>query len=164
MFDFSAKGWNFLAKAMCGMCVLWMLIGAVIAVFRWNYLQRAITTQATITGLMEKQSDDGDTMYAPVYVFTDQQGQSVRVISTTASFPPPGAVGDKMEVLYDPRNPQDSMRNRFFSIWGFPAIFGGIGAFYFVVFGTVAFFTERHLRRKAEQGGGGNSSALRASS
>lgn len=157
MFNFSAKGWNRSAKVLCGMCVLFMFVGAVVAIFRWNYLKRAITAQATITNLIERKSDDGDTLYAPVYVFTDQPGQSVKIISSTASFPPPGEVGDKIEILYDPADPKHAIQNTFFDIWGFPAIFGGLGAFYFIVFGAVAFFTGRHLEKKGEQGAAPNS-------
>jgi len=157
MFDFSATGWNRWAKVLCGMGALFMLIGAVFAVYRWSYLRRAINTPATITNLIERKRDDGDTLYAPVYVFTDQQGQSVKIISSAASFPPPGEVGDEIEILYDPADPKHSIQKTFFDIWGFPAIFGGLGAFYFIVFGVVAFFTGRHLKRKGEQGGAPNS-------
>jgi hypothetical protein len=54
-------------------------------------------------------------------------------------------------VLYDPNDPQQSLENQFFSVWGLPAIMGGLGAFYFLVFGAVAFFTGRHLSRLGEQ-------------
>jgi hypothetical protein len=158
MFDFSAKGWNRWAKIHCGMCVLFMLVGAVFAVYRWSYVRRAITTSATITSLIERKNDDGDTLYAPVYVFTDQRGQSVKVISSTASFPPPGEIGDKIEILYDPANPKHSIQRTFFDIWGFPAISGGLGAFYFIVFAAVAFFTGRHLKRKGAPDGAANGS------
>lgn len=157
MFDFSAKGWNRWAKILCGMCVLFMLVGAVFAVCRWSYLKRAVTAKATITNLIERKSDDGDKLYAPVYVFTDRQGQSVKIISSTASFPPPGEIGDTIEILYDPADPKHSIQNTFFEVWGFPAIAGGLGALYFIVFGAVAFFTGRHLKKKGEQGGAPNS-------
>ncbi|WP_146373292.1 DUF3592 domain-containing protein [Symmachiella macrocystis] len=153
IFDFSAKAWNRWAKILCGMSVLFLLIGAVSAVYRWNYLSDAITTQATITDLIEREGKDGDTLYAPVYVFTDQDGQSVKVISSSASYPPPGMVGDQIEVLYDPKNSQHSIQNRFFSVWGLAAITSGLGAFDFIVFGAVAFFTGRHLKKKAAQDG-----------
>lgn len=152
IFDFSAKAWNRWAKALCGMSVLFLIIGVVSAVYRWNYLRDAITTHATITDLIESESENGGTLYAPVYVFTDQDGQSVKVISSSASYPPPGMVGDKIEVLYDPGNPQHSIQNRFFSVWGLAAITGGLGAFEFIVFGAVAYFTGRHLKKKDAQG------------
>ncbi len=156
MFDFSAKGWNRWAKILCGMCVLFMLVGAVFAVYRWRYLRRSVATTATITNLIERKSDEGDTLYAPVYVFTDQQGQIVKIISSTASFPPPGEIGDKIEILYDPADSKHSIQKTFFDIWGLPAIAGGLGAFFFIVFGAVAFFTGRHLEKKKE----GRTSAL----
>ena len=146
MIDLSSKMWNRLAKAFCVVAMLAMLIGAIGAVYRWRYLRHAVTAEATITSLIERTAKDGDTLYAPVYVFTDQRGVAVKVISSTASYPPPGEVGDKLKVLYDPENPQDSIEDGFFSIWGFAAIFGGLGALDFVVFGAVAYFTGRHAK------------------
>ncbi len=146
MFDFIENGWNGVARFMCGVCLLWMLFGAVIAVYRWLWLSRAITTKATITNLIEKKKDDGQTLYAPVFVFTDQQGRLVKVTSWAASFPPPGDVGDKIEVLYDPRYPHKAILNQFFDLWGYAAIMGSGGAFYFVVFAAVTYFTRHHLK------------------
>ncbi len=147
MFDFSAKGWNRMAKTLCCLCIILMLSGLGFGIYRWIYLQEAVTTSATITNLIEQKSEEGDTLYAPVYVFKDQTGSEVKIISSTASWPPVGEIGDSIEVLYIPHNPQRSILNNFFSKWGFSAILGGLGLFYFIVFGLVAFFTGRHIKK-----------------
>lgn len=141
------KTLNRIAKAICVVAVLSMIFGAVCAVYRWTYLRHAVTTEATITNLIERTAKDGDTLYAPVYVFTDQRGQPVKIISSTASYPPPGEVGDKLKVLYDPENPQHSIEAGFFSVWGLAVIFGGMGALDFIVFAGVAYFTGRHPKK-----------------
>jgi hypothetical protein len=152
MFGFSAKRWNCTAKIFCGLCVVFMLIGSGFGIYRWTYLKKAVVTEATITNLIERESDDGNTLYAPVYVFKDKKGNEVKIISPTASWPPVGEIGDPIEVLYLPSDPQRSIQNRFFSKWGFPAIFGGLGLIYFIVFALVVYFTGRHIKNKSEQG------------
>ncbi|MFQ3584264.1 MAG: DUF3592 domain-containing protein [Cyanobacteriota bacterium] len=114
------------------------IFGAVFAVYRWSYLRRAIPTTATIIDLIEDKGGVGrrHSVYRPVYIFTDQRGQSVKVISSAASFPPVGEVGDKIEVLYDPDNPQHSIQNDFFSIWGIPALSFGLGGIWVIIFTT----------------------------
>jgi len=138
--DFGAKEWNRQAKFCCGMGLLFMLIGVAVAVYRWNYLRHAITTTATVTNLIERKDKDGDTLFAPVYVFTDHRGKSVKVTSLTASSLPP-RIGDKIEVLYDPDNPKNSIERGFFSVWGVAAMCGALGASFFIAFGAVAFLT-----------------------
>lgn len=151
MFDFSAKKWNLGAKVLCIIWVFDIFLGIGFAAYRWNFLRHAITTEATITNLIERKDKHGNTLFVPVYVFIDQQGQSVQVISSTASFPPPGEIGDKIDVFYDPESPKHSIENTFFSLWGIPAILGGLGAFCLIFFGIVAVFTGWHLKREAEQ-------------
>jgi len=160
MLDFSAKAINLWAQIFCGMCVLMMLAGAMFAIYRWSYLKRATTTKATITNLIERENDDGDTLFAPEYVFTDQNNNSIKITSSTASFPPPGKIGDKIEVLYDPDNPQHSIQNDFFSIWGLPVILAVLSTFYFFIFAAVVYFTGRHLKRKEEQNIPGTSTSI----
>ena len=116
VFDFSAKEWNRGVKLFCGVGILLMLIGAAFAVYRWNYLRHAITTKATITNLIERKGDSGQKLFAPVYVFTDQRGESVEVTSSTASSLPHAKIGGEIEVFYDPDNPKNSIENSFFDV------------------------------------------------
>jgi hypothetical protein len=150
MFDLGAKGWNRGASILCCLCVLFVLVAAAFAVYRCAYLKHAVLTRAKITNLIESKDKDGDKLYAPVYVFTDQRGESVKVISSTASFPPAGEVGDTIEVLYDPANPRHSIQNTFFSIWGLPTILGGLSLVYIAIFAAIAFFAGRHLKKQSE--------------
>lgn len=150
---FNAKVINFWAKFLCVFFVFLILFGAAFAVYRWNYLRSAITTEATITNMIERKDDNGDSMYAPEYVFTDQHGKSYEITSSIASNPPISKVGDHIEVLYDPANPKNSIENYFLSKWGIPIGLCGFGVIMFILSGAVVFFTGRHLKKKDEQGG-----------
>ena len=142
------------AKIACGLSALLVLAAGVWALHELNFVRHAAVTKATITNLIERHLHDGSTAYAPVYVFTDQKGESVKIVSWMASFPPVGQVGDTLEVLYDPGNPRHSIQNSFAGVWGLPVSLAGLGAFDFVVFGAVAFFTGRRLKAKSEQATG----------
>ena len=148
---FSLKGINLLAKIICVFCVLMILAGAVFAIYRWSYLRRATKTNATITNLIERKNDDGDTLFAPEYVFTDQNNNAIKIISSIASFPPSGKVGDQIEILYDPENPRHSIQYNFASLWGFPAVLAILGSLDLIFFGFVVFLTGRQLKRNKEQ-------------
>lgn len=150
MISLTAKKWTIAAKVLGALGALLIIVAAVVAGFRWSYLRRAVTTTATITNLIATKEHDGDILYAPVYVFTNQHGQSVKVILSMSSSPPVGEVGDKIEVLYDPANPQDSIPNRFFAVWGIPAVLGGIGAGYVFVFAIFEFLVRRRLKRNGD--------------
>jgi Protein of unknown function (DUF3592) len=156
MFDFSAKGWNIRAKGLCGLSVVAMIVAAGIGIYRWSYLQQAIPTRATITNLTERQGSHRTKLFAPVYVFEDQQGKEVKITSSSASRPPVGKIGDQIEVLYLASDPQRSIQNRFFAKWGGVAIWGGLGLFYFIAFGLVAYLTGRRMKDKAKPASVGN--------
>lgn len=114
MFNFSAERWNLMAKILCGLSVFFILLRAGFRVHRWFYLQKAIITSATITKLIERKNSDGVILYAPVYIFKDQNGNSVKIIASTASLPPSGDAGDTIEIIYHPENPTHSIQNSFF--------------------------------------------------
>jgi len=96
------------------------------------FLERATRTRGEVVELVERRSDDGYT-YAPVFVFEDAKGTSRRIVSNTSSNPPGYAVGDEVDVLYDPDDPEDACIDSFFSLWGGATIVGGLG----LVFGIV---------------------------
>ena len=123
-----------------------VVIGAAFAVNTHFFLQRAIPGKGTIVKLIERRSDDGDTLYAPVFTFTDAKGKSHKVFSSVASFPPIGDVGDEIDVLYDQNYPEEAKINRFFNLWGVSAVLSGGGAFEFVLSWIVAFFTKRKIK------------------
>jgi hypothetical protein len=142
----SAKDWNRFAKAMMWLCGVFILLGMVFAVRTALFLGTAQPTTGTIVELIERKSDDGDILFAPVYTFVDTTGRTNRVISSSASYPPVGLVGDQIPVLFNPKNPSRAELDRFFDLWGFTAIGGGLGILYLVVFWIVAAVSKRKMR------------------
>jgi hypothetical protein len=79
---------------------------------------------ATVRELKESQSDDTPA-YAPIFEFSTPDGKVHRIESTTASYPAPHAVGDKISVLYDPADPAGARVESFTGLWLGAALMGG---------------------------------------
>ena len=81
--------------------------------------------------------------FAPVFTFTDHQGQKHEVQSATASSPAAYSVNEKVKVYFQKDNPQQAKIDSFFSLWGAVTIVGGISIFFCLV-GLVFFsFSKR---------------------
>jgi len=112
---------------------LGMLVGAAF-IYRSTdlFLAEAIKTEGTVVELVQSQSDDS-TIYRPVVQFTSQNGQEIEFVSSSGSNPPSYSRGEKIEILYHSKDPQNAKINDFFSLWGGPVILGGIGGVFFLV-------------------------------
>jgi hypothetical protein len=76
--------------------------------------------------------------YAPVFKFTDENGQSHKVTSEESSSPASFSIGQSVVVLYEPGKPMQARINTFMEIWGGPIIFGLVGTA-FILFGYFKF-------------------------
>jgi len=78
-----------------------------------DFYDTAVRTEGTVVEL--KPDDDGD-LYHSVYEYADASGRTHRGVSSWASNPPSHAVGDRVEVFYDPGSPSVS---KIEAGWGF---------------------------------------------
>lgn len=116
-------------RILTGLAPLMLGVGIVGAVHEWRFVQTAHRTEGTIVEMVEHRGDHGVT-YSPVYTFRTQTGQEQKVYARTSSYPPAFQVGDKVTVLYRPSSPRDAQLQRFFDMWGWKVLCGGIGVFY----------------------------------
>ena len=110
-----------------------MLVGALL-VYRStsSFLTEAAKTEGTVVELAKSRSSDSTT-YRPVVQFTSQSGQAIEFVSSTGSNPPSYSKGQKVEVLYLPKDPKNAKISGFFSLWGGSAILGGMGGVFFLI-------------------------------
>ncbi|MBD1915729.1 MULTISPECIES: DUF3592 domain-containing protein [Cyanophyceae] len=94
-----------------------------------TFLNDAIRTEGTVIELIQSRSDDS-IMYYPVVVFANQDGEEIEFTSLSGSNPPSYSTGQAIEIFYLPAEPQRAEINDFFSLWGMPAIFGGLGSIF----------------------------------
>ncbi|MET3870988.1 hypothetical protein J3R74_000858 [Puniceicoccus vermicola] len=138
-----------MSKLTFGISILPILVAIGFGLHTSNFLETAIAAEAEIIELIPRESD-GSTLFAPVYVFEDIEGNEIKKYSSTASFPPPGQVGDKIEILYSKEEPKKSRQNTFFDKWGISAITGGLGVFYLLLSALIIYLTGKQLKKERE--------------
>jgi Protein of unknown function (DUF3592) len=86
-----------------------------------------------VIDLSSETDSEGKVFVHPVVRFTTAEGRTVEFVSASGSSPASHSVGDRVEVLYDPDDPQDAQLSGFFDLWLWPIGFGvlaiGFGAF-----------------------------------
>lgn len=102
-----------------GFC-LW---GAYAGYISWKLEQEGVTTTGTVTELEASDSSEGGCcVYSPVIEFTANNGQTYTFEGDTASDPPAYDVGEQVDVLYDPNDPDTAQINKWTERWLFPMI------------------------------------------
>jgi Protein of unknown function (DUF3592) len=71
--------------------------------------------------------------YSPIIHFISQEGKKVEFISSVGTNPPSYSKGQKVEVLYQPTEPQNAKINGFSSLWASSVILGGLGGIFFMI-------------------------------
>jgi hypothetical protein len=114
-----------------------------------SFINSSARATGTVIAHASSRSSDGDLTYAPVVSFRTPDGHSVEFKSQTSSSSRSPAVGQTVEVLYNPRNPQEAEINSFSSLWLLPIILSGLGAGFFII-GTTVFFVFKGSGKEAE--------------
>lgn len=102
-----------------------LLLAAVVAARRALALKRTGTRSRAIVVEMKardlnirsrNEAASDDTVFAPVVEFTTPDG-TIQRVEGVASSPPRYAVGDRVDVLYDPARPGDARVDSFWGLW-----------------------------------------------
>jgi len=103
-----------------------------------NFINISEKTQGTVILNIYQADSEGGGGYTPIFEFRTLQGKKVEVSSNLRTNPPQFKVGQIVEVLYDPKNPEGARINKGFNLYYVPAflglfglIVGGMGAFFF---------------------------------
>jgi Protein of unknown function (DUF3592) len=102
-----------------------LLASAATFVHTKRFMAGAEHATGTVIDLSEDFSSDDETVH-PVVRFTTAEGRTVDFRSSTGSSSPPD-VGDRVDVLYDPDDPQDAKLSGFFDLWLWTIALGGLG-------------------------------------
>ena len=136
-----SKVTKIVGSVFAGVGTLFTVIGVVNALDTRSFVTTAIPAQGTVIDVVRRSSSDsdGDVSYAyyPVIKFTPSSGAANIFESNTGSNPPSFSKGQTVEVLYNPQQPNSARINSWFSLWGFPAIFIGVGSVFAVIGGVL---------------------------
>lgn len=101
-----------------GFC-LW---GAYAAYTSWQLDQNGETTTGIVVSLAESSSSEGGCcVYSPVIEFS-ANGQTYTFEGDNASDPPAYQVGEQVNVIYDPADPDTAQINKWVERWLFPIL------------------------------------------
>jgi hypothetical protein len=115
------------------------LVGLIlwgIAFFMWTRTREFIVTARSGKGTVIRMVSDSEGAYAPVFKFTASNGDSIEKQETVYSNPPSHAVGDVIDILYDPNHPQTARVAKTSNLYFAPILLAVIGLV-FVASGAV---------------------------
>ncbi len=126
-----------------------MLIAALLlAQHTRSFVARARHAPGEVVELVPHQSSNSTT-YAPAVRFIAADGRAIQFVSSISSSPPAYSVGERVDVLYLPGEPERAKIGAFFSLWGGAVILAGIGAVFFAI-GLAVQLAARLARRKEQ--------------
>ncbi len=106
--------------------LIFITIGGVFLFFSISRLSNQSTTTGVIVDVDRSTDSDGDTSYRPVIEFVADDGRTYTFTGRIGSSSRPD-VGNSIEVLFDPADPQGATEKTFSNLWLFPIAFGGFG-------------------------------------
>lgn len=103
-----------------------LLVGGAKLILNGNFVSSAVATEGTVVGLSREVNvaPGGDFDTYLIVEFRTSEGELVRFEDQG----PPVAVGDKVDVLYNPVNPSQSRVKDFWKLWGWWLFAFGVGA------------------------------------
>lgn len=106
------------------------------------FLETAIITHGTVIGLLENRGSRNLIHYKPLIEFIDKNGKRIEFSSSSSTNPLSYNVGEKIEILYNPKSPNDAEIKGFFSIWGGTIMLGVAGLIFFSI-GVLSFISKK---------------------
>lgn len=112
-----------------------IMLAIVVYLIQSNYqfAQRAIPVKGVVVRYDNHQSsnDNGGstTMYTPTFEY-DFEGKTYTYKSNTSSSSPSYEIGEEVDVLVDPNDPNEILIDNFWEKWFLPAVLGFMGAMF----------------------------------
>ncbi|MEE9454555.1 MAG: DUF3592 domain-containing protein [Paracoccaceae bacterium] len=127
---------------------IFLLAGAGLMVNSFIFKSNALEVTGTVVAVGKNYSDEGGVTYQPTFRFLDAEGNKHRAQTSLSSSRYNYKIGERVDILYDQRDPSNIRVDSWFSVWGFAAIF----AVFLGVFGASFLFVTKLLKRKVSRG------------
>jgi hypothetical protein len=128
--------------------IIFLVIAGLIVYFNYTFTQRAVTIKGKVLSYetYESRNDDGGstTMYRLAFQY-EYQGKTYTHVSSGASSSPEFQEGEELDIMVDPKDPDEILINSFMEQWFASVLLGGMG----VVFGGLGFLVYKQLGKKA---------------
>ena len=111
----------------------------------YSVVSRGLKAKGTVVGIVTRDSTVSGSRgrtesYAPTVSFVTQTGKAVTFESETASNPASHSVGDEVEVIYQPNDPQQAIINSFVHTWLLSTLLLGAGLFCAIITALTLFW------------------------
>lgn len=107
--------------------VLLMVLGAFFWFRTKNFVGSAQETKGTVTDVRYEHDSESGGGYYSVFKFKSINGQEIEKVSNLRTNPPQHQVGQVIDVLYDPNNPNDARIKKATNLYFVPVLLGGMG-------------------------------------
>lgn len=128
--------------------VICLTLSAVLFQNTRSFKKTAHTTTGEVTNMIRVEQAKNHS-YSPVIRFQTDQGKTVEHVSSVLVKTDKYQVGDKVDMLYDPVNPKDTVIKGFFSEWGLTMMFGYVGVVA-LLFGLAPLLWLKHKAKKTK--------------
>jgi hypothetical protein len=140
-----------LELAMLAVALVSMAAGVTWGLVDYFFYAAATKTDGQIVEVLERRSN-GTSAFSPVFVFSDRDGVSHRIVSNTYSKPSMWSVGDRIRVAYAENDPTNCVIDSFMYIWFFPMMLMIAGLFPLVFW--IPLFRYMRSKISADESGG----------
>lgn len=130
-----------------GIAAVLVVIALVQVISTLLFLNRAADTLGRVVDYQREQNQiaflkDTGYLYYPIVEFETERRESISFVSPSGRSERPYDQGARVQVRYDPANPNDARIASFLGTWGKAAVFGGLGG----VFALLGLITPHGFR------------------
>lgn len=104
------------------------LVSLGFAYFSWTRTKQFAAIARRVQGTVIRMVTDSEGASAPVFKFTAQNGDGIEVQEKIYRIPAGYQVGQTVQILYDPQNPDQARMSKSGSLYFTPILLGGMGA------------------------------------
>jgi hypothetical protein len=130
--------WTFLVIGLA-----FITLAVLIVINTRKFIAGAEYAQGTVVQMIGDR--DG---YSPVVKFSTAEGREISFEQAGRSNPPGYSVGEGVQVLYQPKEPDNARIDSFQELWLLPMIFGGMGLVFASIGGGIMLYGMTGQRRK----------------
>ena len=106
-----------------------------------SLMQEGIKTTATVIEMIPVSSSDGGPTYKPVFEFNERGNTVRRYTSSVSSSPPAYKVGQKVKIVYDPKDKDDVKTISFWGLYRWSVILSCIAAPFLIIGGSYLLYS-----------------------
>jgi len=129
-------------------------IGALLLVQEQDFLKVAVRSQGVVVdykmGRKKKNGRRSSSLF-PVVTYTTRENHEIKFVSSFGSTPAKYKIGEKVTVLYDPRDPNEAQIEGYMEQWFAPTVLMGMSFIFLAIgAGVLQFGFKNHKMNHSE--------------